>query len=142
MNPGFLFFLCAFAIAARGDDSPLSEKMEAMGHAFKVIQKQIADPAKKPSTIARISRLKWDAMDARRFLPVMIAGAPQKDRDELAADYKLSMDGLIRHISDLETAVRDGKQDEACTILREIEESRRDGHSTFRKKEEKEEDDD
>lgn len=113
------------------EDSPLKEKMEAMGHNLKAIQNQMADPSKKDSTLALIAKMKGNAAAAREYTPPMAKGIPEKDRPQFQKDYKLAMSDLIEQIGSLDKAVRDGKLEDAKTIIKDILESKRDGHSTF-----------
>lgn len=130
----FALVLLTAVSTARAEDSLLEKRMETLAHAFKAVQKQFAGDSRKEAALAQIEKMKKAAIEARDLLPRMIAHAPQNERADLKDDYKVAMDGLIRHIKDLETAVRAGKKEDAQSILREIEESRRDGHASFRRK--------
>jgi soluble cytochrome b562 len=137
-------FIPAVNTAFAEEDSPLSERMEAMSHNLKAIQKQVADPAKKDATLVLVDKMKKNAVAASGYLPSMTKGIPAKDLPQFKKDYKLAMDELIEQIGTLGKAVRDGKLTDAQTIIKDILESKREGHADFINKKGKggEEDDD
>jgi len=128
--------ICNVAFAE--DDSPVGDKMEAMGHALQAIQKQVTNPAQKDSTLALIFKMKKNAVAAKNFAPPMAKTVPEKNRDQFVQDYKTTMDELIEEIDSLDKAVRSGKQDEAQTIIKYILGTKREGHSMYTNKKGKE----
>ena len=119
---------------SRAEDTPLEKRMGAISHDFKEIQKQIADPAQKDSTLALIVKVKANAMASGTLQPSMIKNVPEPDRAKFLTDFKSAIDELVLQIGSLEKAVQEGNIPEAQTALKDIQETKKEGHSSFTQK--------
>ncbi len=140
MNARFvLALLLALApLASKADDkkdNPIGKEMKGMNADFKQLKKQIGDPAQKDSSLKLIADMKKHAKTARGLTPDNAAKIPEADRTKWMDAYKKKMDDLLGEYDKLESAVSDGKTDEAKTLLGDVLNVKRQGHEEFNKEE-------
>lgn len=115
-------------------EADLGDKMEQMGKALGAIKRQVGDPTKKDASLALIAKLRSATVAAREMAPKKARTVAEDKRAEFIADYKAAMDDLIKQIDRLAAAVKDNKPEAQQAALKEIEDSKSDGHVTYRTK--------
>jgi soluble cytochrome b562 len=116
-------------------DGDLERDMETMNKAFKTLKRQVADPAQKTANLEAIARLKKSAVAARDCVPEKAETIPQAGRAKFIADFQTSISELVAQIDKLEKAVQENRIQDAQKEIDEINELKREGHSTFAGKE-------
>ncbi len=128
--------LCPLAVHAEDKpDSPLAVEMKGMSKDFKMLKKQVGDPAQKASSLDLIADMEKHAKAARELVPANTSKVPAADRDKWMADYKQQIDGLLAAYEKLQTAVSGDKPDEAKADMDAILGIKRKGHEVFAKEE-------
>ncbi len=117
------------------DAADLEREMEILNKAYKTVKKQVGDPAQKASTLEAVGRMKKAAIASGEGVPEMAREIPEAGRAKFIEDYKAAIAELVGQIGKLETAVSEGRVDDAAKELEAINESKRTGHSEFIKKE-------
>jgi soluble cytochrome b562 len=140
MNTNVLLPVVAAAVLLAGAVCPgahaadLEREMEILNKAYKTIKKQVGDPAQKASTLEAVGRMKKAAIASGEGVPEMAREIPEAGRAKFLEDYKAAIAELVGQIDKLETAVSEGRLDDAAKELDAINESKRTGHSEFIKK--------
>ena len=131
-----LILLAIFSLAghiARADEksTPLGDKMKIIAKSVKQLKKQIADPTKQQSSIDLVEAAQKAAEDGKQLVPAKAATVPEADRPKFIADYQMQIDALIKDFATIDTALHDGKYDDAQKAFDTLGDVKRDGHKKF-----------
>lgn len=129
--------LSCFHAVAEDDDSPLERNMAAMNSSFKVLAKQVSDPQKSAASLELVDKMKKAATAARDCRPEMAAEIPEAERAKFLGNFSEAITDLLGQIDELKSAVKEGRIADAQKMIDEIKESKREGHSTFINKKDK-----
>ena len=73
--------------AARADETPLGERMEKMGGAFRALRRQINDASKNADSLAKVATIRKNAEESLKFDPALAQDQPADKRQKFIADY-------------------------------------------------------
>lgn len=128
-----LLTLALSAVFALGtavaDDTPLGKSMSSMNKSLRTLKRQIADPAKKEDNLALVKKINEAVVEACKHEPAK--AKDQADKAAYLAKYKEQMDALGKSFAELETAIKEDKQDDAKKILAKLSEQKEKGHKDF-----------
>jgi hypothetical protein len=111
----------------------LEHEMGAMGRAYRIIRKQIADPKQNASTLAAVLDLEQHTVLAKGAVPRSAATMPTDDAKKAKQqDYQGDMITLLRHELDLEEALLANQNDKAAKIVSDLHDLESEGHKEFR----------
>ncbi|MFZ4775865.1 MAG: cytochrome b562 [Terrimicrobiaceae bacterium] len=127
--------LCPRALA--DDDSPLERSMSTMNASLRALKRQVPDPAQNASALELIEKMKKAAVASRDESPAMLNEIPEADRAKFLSSYKDAMTDLIGQIDELNLAVKENRTKDAVKLLDELKETKREGHSQFINKKDK-----
>lgn len=115
-------------LPASADDTPLAEQMDAMNDAYKSMRR-LDDLAKGPE----LARAAQDAMvKAITELPTLVKDMPDgPDKAKASAQYRIMMGSLISTLAELELAFLDGDKAKVDEIIKQMRESKKEGHDKF-----------
>ncbi len=119
------------------DDSPLERSMSTMNASLRALKRQVADPAQNASALELIGKMKKAAVASRDESPSMVKEIPEADRAKFLSSYKDAMTDLIGQIDELNLAVKENRTKDALKLLDELKETKREGHSQFINKKDK-----
>jgi hypothetical protein len=129
------------ASALRADDPPpssqptisLEHEMQAMSQQFKLIRKQVSDPAQNASTLAAVLQLEQHTLIAKSAVPRSATTMPTaaENADKLS-DYQATMLNVLRQELDLEEQLRANNNDKAAETVKSIQGLEGEGHKEFR----------
>ena len=124
----------AQAQAGHDDDTPLGEKMGAMGKAFKKLRSQISDAAKNEDSLKLVAILRENAEAAMKLEPAKKADLPAADQAKFQADFVAKMKSFLADVAKLEDALKAGNNEDAKKLLEALNTDQKEGHKEFRKK--------
>ena len=117
------------------EDTPLTNEMEKLSKALKVVNRNLADASAKDANLAKIADAKTALDNAIKLEPAMAATVPAAEKQKFLADYKASMEQTAKALDELKAAVAAGKADEAAKIMEKLNAQKKDGHKKFQKEE-------
>jgi hypothetical protein len=111
----------------------LEHEMGAMGKAYKIIRKQVADPKQNASTLAAVLELEQHTVLSKGAVLRSAATMPTEDAKKAKqADFQGDMITLLRHELDLEEALLANQNDKAVKIVADLHDLESEGHKEFR----------
>lgn len=118
---------------ARADqkETPLGDKMKIIAKSVKQLKNQVADATKQQSSIELVETAQKAAEDARQLVPSKAASIPDADRPKFITDFQAQIDVLIKQFATIDTALHDGKYDDAQKAFNDLAAIKRDGHKQF-----------
>ena len=121
LQPGF----------AKDDDTPLAKEMTAMNKSLRVLKRQIADPAKKDENLSLVGKMKGNVDAALKLEPAKTKDVPGADKPAYLEKYHQQLTALRKSYDDLESALKDGKPDDAKKVFEKLSEQKEKGHKDF-----------
>lgn len=121
------------AAPAEETDTPLDKQMGAIRGAFNKLRKQVADPASNAASLELATKLREAAEASVKLIPERAADEPEAERAKFVADYQEKMKLFVAEAKKLEAALKDGKNEEAVTIVAALGKMQRQGHHAFRR---------
>jgi soluble cytochrome b562 len=109
--------------------SPLEDEMIAANKALKTLKTQITDASKNSSSLQLIAEMEKHFLAAKEMEPAR--AKKDANKAKFLADYRKAMVNLMSEMLKLESAVVDGKNDEAGAILKNLNKVKADGHDKF-----------
>jgi len=127
-------FAVSAPLARAADDkekgaTPLEDEMIAANKALKTLKTQITDASKNASSLQLIGEMEKHFLAAKEMEPAR--AKKETDKAKFLANYRKAMVNLMSEMLKLETAVVDGKNDEAAGILKNLNKVKSDGHDKF-----------
>lgn len=113
------------------EPSALAVHMKAINKNFKQLRRQMDDTAKKKSNLALIAEIKEHFQGAQKEPPAKLGDVPESEQEAFIKGYKAQMDEVIIILGRLESAVKEGRQEEARTLLKKLNEQKKEGHNAF-----------
>jgi hypothetical protein len=116
---------------AKDDDTPLAKEMTAMNKSLRMLKRQVADPAKKDDNLALIAKIKGNIDASLKLEPAKTKDIPAADKPAYIEKFHQQLTALRKSYDDLETAIKDGKTDEAKKVFEKLSEQKEKGHKDF-----------
>lgn len=118
-----LLALLTFLLPIRGftqdeDDSPVTKEMEIVNRNFKKLGRQVADPAKKDSSLELVAGMQKAVENSKTLTPAKAEKAP--DKAKFMATYNKDLDELSNTLVALKDAISADKADVAKAELDKI----------------------
>jgi cytochrome c556 len=136
----YFFFACLFAFTActsapQSDQvsKGLTANMKAMGARFKKLNEQVAKPELNAESASLATELSTLAANGKKFTPKSLSSMSEAEQKTAKADYDESLDQITQLSSKLATALRANDNAKAKEILKEITDTRKYGHDTYKK---------
>lgn len=120
--------------AGEHEHTELGDHMEKMGHAFRQLNRQIADPAKNEDSLKQVAIIRQNAEAAAKLTPAKAADVPAADRAKFVAEYQEDMKRFLADVDKLEAALKAGNNQEAAPLVKTLKKDMDSGHKEFRKK--------
>jgi soluble cytochrome b562 len=115
------------------EETELDGKMNALRGAFNKLRKQVSDPAANASSLELVAKLRKAAEEAIALAPARAAEVPEADRARFIEKYQAGMKAFVAEVAKLETALKEGKNDEAAAIVAKLGAMQKEGHKEFRR---------
>ncbi len=123
-----LLIVLSLALAAgpvvRADDTPLGERMEKMGGAFRALRRQITDAAK-------------NAEESMKFDPALAKDQPADKRQKFIDGYQAEMKKFLELCTKLEAALKANNNAEAEKLCAAMGDAQKSGHKQYKKDDKK-----
>jgi len=119
------------SMAFAEEDTPLLKEMKTINKNLRTLKRQVEDASKKDENLALIAASKKAIEASLKFEPIKTKDVPAADKAAYLEKYKAQMNDLAKSYADLETAVKDGKADEAKKIFEKLSEQKEKGHKDF-----------
>ncbi len=113
------------------DDTPLAKNMSATNKLLRTLKRQIADPAKKDENVGMLEKIKTNVTEAAKLEPKKTKDVPAAEKAAYLDKYKKQLADLLKTFTDLQTAVKDGKLDDAKALFDKLSEEKEKGHKDF-----------
>jgi hypothetical protein len=120
------------AIAADDDDTPLAKQMKIVNKSIRTMKRQIEDASKKDDNLTLIATAKKSLAECLKMEPAKTKDVPAADKAAYLDKYKAQMTAVAKTFDDLETAVKDGKTDDAKKIFEKLADEKEKGHKDFK----------
>jgi len=133
-----LVFLAALAFCfSVHADSPLEKQMNQMRRSFKELKKAMDAPveADKQKYLGWVADLKKASEEAKTMEPEKTEKVPSDQQKAFLEGYRSKMEESIELTDELGKAIEAGKWAEAKTLIGQINQVQREGHSKYRGKE-------
>lgn len=125
------------AAKAEKPETELEKTMGKIGKAWRTVRNQSRDGKLSPATAQIVAGIRAGAEAATKLTPELEAEQPADKRAKFQADYVAQMKKFTGQLTDLETALKAGKNDEAKALIAEIGKTMKSGHQEFKKPDEK-----
>ena len=122
---------------AKEDHTPLGEKMEKIGGAWRAIKRQITDASKNDDTLAKLATIKENMNAALKLEPELKKEKPAAEQAKFVADYQAKLKEEIVKIDEISAAVKAGKNEEAAKLVGVVDQDQKDAHKQFKKQKKK-----
>ena len=108
----------------------VKQSMSIMNRGLRNLKKQVGDATKKEDNLKIVADIERGCLAAKALTPDrQLDKAPdQAKKDEMRTSYRKQLITLMGKLLKLETAIMDGKTDEANAVLTEIGELRDESH--------------
>ena len=138
-----LFALACSLVASpivRAADEPETElgaKMDKMSGAFRVLARQVSDPAKNADSLAKLAVIKENAQASLKLEPAMKKSVPAAEQKKFVENYQADMKKFLELCGKLETALKANDNATATKICGEMRDSQKAGHKQYKKDDKK-----
>lgn len=112
----------------------LGEHMEKMGHAFRLLGREVNDPTKNADALKQVEIIRVNAEAAAKLKPAKTADVPVDQQAKFVSDYHEKMKGLLVDIDALESALKANNNATAAELVKKLKTDMGQGHKQFRKK--------
>ena len=112
--------------AARADETPLGERMEKMGGAFRALRRQITDASKNADSLAKVATIRKNAEESLKFDPALAKDQPADKRQK-----------FIELCGKLEAALKANINAEAEKLCAAMGDAQKAGHKQYKKDDKK-----
>ena len=123
--------------AARADETPLGERMEKMGGAFRALRRQITDASKNADSLAKVATIRKNAEESMKFDPALAKDQPADKRQKFIADYQAEMKKFLELCGKLEAALKANNNAEAEKLCAAMGDAQKSGHKQYKKDDKK-----
>lgn len=113
------------------EDTPLAKEMKTVNKNLRTLKRQVEDASKKEENLGLIAASKKAIEASMKLEPITTKKVPAGERAAFLEKYKAQMTELAKSYTDLETAVKDGKADEAKKLFERLSEQKEKGHKDF-----------
>ena len=119
-------------------DTDIEKAMGQIAGAVRKLKNQVTDPAQNATSLALVATIRAGALEAKKHAPLRAADVPEGDRAAFVADFQKGMDEFLAAVAKLERALKDGKNDEAGRLFKELGRLQKAGHKDFQRPEKQE----
>lgn len=116
---------------AADDDTPLAKQMKIQNKSLRTLKRQVDDASKKDDNLALIAAAKKSLEESSKLDPAKTKDVPAAEKAAYLEKYHAQMKELAKTWDDLETAVKDGKADDAKKIFDKLADQKEKGHKDF-----------
>lgn len=120
-----------------GDESMVPansrQAMSVMNRAIRTLKGQVSDAAKKDENLKLVSDMQRGCLGAKGAAPdkVLARETEQAKKDATTTQYRKGLIKLMEKLLALETALIDGKSEDAAKLLADVEKIRDDAHNAL-----------
>jgi soluble cytochrome b562 len=113
------------------EDTELAKHMEVIEKGMKKLKKSLKDSKENAASGETAAEIKKAAAACVDLVPVMARKVPETDRAKFVENYKKDMAAFIEAVDKLSAAVKDGKNEEALAIHKQLGEMEDKGHEKY-----------
>jgi hypothetical protein len=111
----------------------LSDNMKALGKLFKAIALSVNDRGQNTANATNAGQMVTLFTAARAQVPDTITALPAPQQPAAIADYQRILDGEISFATQLKAAFAAGNNSAAAGLISQMDSSKRDGHTKYKK---------
>jgi soluble cytochrome b562 len=115
-------------------DTEIEKAMGKMGGAFRKLRRQAKEGQFSPNAAELVATMKAAVAEAQKHEPLKARELPEADRAKFLADFRAKLDEFSAALDKLSAALKDGKTDEAVTLMEKIGKLQRADHEEFQPK--------
>ena len=127
----------AAGTAVRADETPLGERMEKMGGAFRALRRQITDASKNADSLAKVATIRKNAEESMKFDPALAKDQPADKRQKFIDGYQAEMKKFLELCTKLEAALKANNNAEAEKLCAAMGDAQKSGHKQYKKDDKK-----
>jgi soluble cytochrome b562 len=129
-----LLAAAAFTVPAMAEeDTPLTQEMEKLNKAIKLVNRGLSDPAKKDENLAKIAEAKAALEKALTMEPAKVKDIPAGEKEKFMTGYKAAMQDSLKALEELRAAIAAGKADEAAKAMEKLNGQKKEAHKNYKK---------
>jgi hypothetical protein len=117
------------------DDTPLTQEMEKLNKAIKIVNRNLADPSQKDANLAKLAEAKAALDKAVTMEPAKAKDVPAAQKAKFVADYKAAMKETQVALEELRAAIAADKAEDAAKAMEKLNGQKKEAHKTFKKDE-------
>lgn len=125
----------ALTVPAMADDTPLSEEMEKLSKALKLVNRNLADPSAKDANLKRIEEAQAALEASHKYEPALAKDVPAAEKAKFMEDYKAAMQETKKTLEELKTAVAASNTEAAAKVMEKLNTQKKEGHKKFQAEE-------
>lgn len=130
----FLGVILTMTLAFSAYANKLEKDMKTINKNFKAIAKQLDKADKKDDTLKRLDTILESAKSAQMETPDTISKLPTDKQPEALTKYKDYLQKFMDKTTELKTAINENNSDQIKSLLKDIDQLKKDGHKEFKKK--------
>lgn len=127
-----ILLVTAFGFSVQA--SKLEKQMKIIDRNFKAISKQLGNENKKEDSLKRIDTILEATKVAQDETPTTISKMPTDQQADATTKYKDYLQKLSDKTIELKVAIDSNNVDQSKSVLKDIDQLKKDGHKDFKKK--------
>ena len=121
----------AAAETAAAADTELAKQMEVIEDGMKKLRRTLKNAEGDAESLKTIGAMQAAAVASKELTPARLAKVPEDQKKTFLAGYRKDMAAMIVQFCEMETAVLDGKHDEAQAIHKKLKDVEEEGHEKY-----------
>lgn len=122
-------------MAAEEEHTPLGERMEQIGSAWRTVKRSVSDSSKNAQTLEQVKKMQAAAKGSMDFKPDMLKDIPDAEKEKFLADYNKQMKSFAARLDKLARMLEAGDNAAASVLVKQIDEHRSESHEAFKRPE-------
>lgn len=113
------------------EDTQLAKEMKTINKNLRTLKRRVEDASKKDENLGLIAASKKAIEASIKLEPAKTKDVPAADKAAYLEKYKAQMTEMNKSFEALETAVKEGKVDDAKKVFEKLGEEKEKGHKDF-----------
>lgn len=119
------------AAAETSEDTELAKQMEIIEDGMKKLRRTLKSADGDAESLKTISAMQAATVASKDLTPARLAKVPEDQKKTFLAGYRKDMAAMLVQLCQIETAVLDGKHDEAQAIHKKLKDVEEEGHEKY-----------
>jgi soluble cytochrome b562 len=112
-------------------DTELAKQMETIDEGMKKLRRTLRKPESNKESLEWIEKVEKAATKSKDLVPARAEKVPAADRVKFVEAYKKDMEAFIKSVGEMKAAVKEGKNDQAQDIYKNLKTQEDKGHEKY-----------